>query len=240
LIDCTWGAGRIDNVTGGALFDPSWFTKSNKEFQRTHFPLLEVDQCTRIPIVDKTFWSQDLANCMGYPQGYRIDKGTLESKDYVLRWGQKYYFSYEKSCEHLKPGHMPIFRLCVKNAASTDPLDPDKMVGFKANRDRWEADLTLDPEKYKGCDQVRMYGFFAPLPSAMPTLQEAAAQPASQLSQDARCALVDGIPATEEQVSKRTVKLFTVVPVDHCDAVVVIQASSLQLNPFLEAFAPEV
>ena len=38
LIDPTWACGAVYNEAGHGTFDPTWFTKSNEEFLRTHIP----------------------------------------------------------------------------------------------------------------------------------------------------------------------------------------------------------
>jgi hypothetical protein len=177
LIDCTWGAGHVGDrarKAGAPPYDPTWFTKPNIEFQRTHIPDSEEHQCVpqRLRKPSAEIWEQSLADFAGNTQGYRIDKSSLTPANSPIPWSAQ-KFTFKKSCPHYPAKMMPGYALVVNNILPEGAQQPwpkfqDLVFLMQDNKEvgkeSWAADIDLSDKKYASFDQVQLLSFFKDRP----------------------------------------------------------------------------
>jgi hypothetical protein len=170
IIDCTWGAGAIGNVAGAAPYDPTWFTKPNIEFQRTHISDNQEHQYVlgRLRKPSDAIWEQSLADFSGNTQGYRIDKSSLTPANSPIAWSAQ-KFTFKKSCPHYPAQFMPGYALVVNKEPPKGvdyPLPKSEDLVWLAPENKvignesWAANIDLSSARYDGCNQVQLLSFF--------------------------------------------------------------------------------
>jgi hypothetical protein len=138
--------------------DPTWFTKDNDEFRRTHLPMKVADMYSP-PIKEEDFWRESLADFTGHTQGYHISKQTIAPAQYRIPWGVQ-TFKYGRACGHILPTRVPTFVLHFPRDGLSRLATLQTALPFEYNTVDGTWSRTVDLSKYATSNTVELVGVF--------------------------------------------------------------------------------
>lgn len=140
LIDSCWGAGAVEgsNAPYQKRFNPFWFTCSNLEFRKKHFP--EDPSYQLIP--DEEGGPESWEEYIMVPEGptifgefynHQFDQQRLEPAERALESGGWHTFSLFKVCEHMSREEADNWVYFINTPDDNrTPLTPDDQGGWSA------------------------------------------------------------------------------------------------------------
>jgi len=132
LIDPTWACGAVYNEAGRETFDPTWFTKSNEEFLRTHIPDTERHQFrdNGQPSMESVMlWTLTyLVDCALQSKLFRINEASMKPPHHTIKvsTSSRTVFKFKKSCPHYDGGYhcFVIWVELLQRMVTRSPLIP--------------------------------------------------------------------------------------------------------------------